>query len=138
MPALDLVALEAACREVSQGVLWIPDQPENMDDIVTTREVEELIEGYMHFSTGFAESLELAGDDPNMVVRAVQFMARRVAIPAFGQDVLWFRNVLGVLLHLASPEMFGMPASHYPFHEDLARGLAASKKAKGKRARRPL
>lgn len=124
MPALDRSALEAACRRVCDGTIRIPDAPENLDDIVTTQEVEELLEGYLHFATGFADTVERTGDDPNLIVRAVDYIAYRVAIPAFGQDVLWFRNCLWVLAQLASPEMFALPVESFPFHDDLARGLA--------------
>jgi hypothetical protein len=127
MPALDRIALEAACRRVSQGTISIADTPENLDDIVTTQEIEELIEGYMHFATAMAESVELNGGDPNLIIRLVDYMAYRVAIPAFGQDVLWFRNCLGVLAELASPGMWGMPPAYYPALDDFAQGIAVSR-----------
>ena len=126
MPALDRTALAAACRRVSEGTIAIADAPENLDDIVTTQEIEELIEGYVHFATAFAESVELNGGDPNLIVRLVDYMAYRIAIPAFGQDVLWFRNTLGALAELACPGMWGMPPAYYPALDDLVRGIAIS------------
>ncbi len=126
MPALDRIALEAACRRVSQATIAIADAPENLDDIVTTQEIEEMIEGYMHFATAFAESVEMNDGDPNLIVRLVDYIAYRIATPAYGQDVLWFRNVLGALAELACPGMWGMPPDNYPALADLARGIATS------------
>ncbi|MEY4939188.1 MAG: hypothetical protein RIQ93_923, partial [Verrucomicrobiota bacterium] len=90
MAPLDLIALATACRRVSEATVSIPDAPETLEDIVTTKEIEELRAGYMHFATGLAEAVEFHGGDPNLIVRLVNYIAHRIATPAYGQDVLWF------------------------------------------------
>ena len=112
---------------MGQATIAITDAPENLDDIVTSQEIEEMIEGYLHFATAFAESVELNEGDPNLIVRLVDYIAYRIATPAYGQDVLWFRNVLGALAELACPGMWGMPPDDYPALADLARGIATSR-----------
>ena len=76
--------------------------------------------------------MEFHGGDPNLIVRLVDYIAYRIATPAYGQDVLWFRNVLGALAELACPGMWGMPPDDYPALADLAAGIARSRATRGR------
>jgi hypothetical protein len=70
--------------------------------------------------------LALAERDPNLIVRAVQYLALTHAIPPMRDDTSWFQDMLAVLIELACPNCGATPELE-PFFRDVERGIAVSR-----------
>jgi len=64
--------------------------------------------------------------DPNLITRAVAYLAHTHAIPPMRDDTRWFSDMLGVLLELACPNM-GVPQEFDRFYKDIEDGIANSR-----------
>ena len=128
MPVLDRKALEEACRRVSENTMWIHPKPKDMSDIITTEEIKAVVSRYFEIAVEVAESVKDAGGDPNLVVRAVDYMAVQHAMPPLRDDVRWFQECLDSIALLACPELTGAQASYHPFHDDILYGVAIALK----------
>ena len=65
--------------------------------------------------------------DPNLLIRAVRYLAHTHAVPPMGKDTRWFFGVLDVLVKLACPNT-GLPRRGTGFVSDVRRGLSANLK----------
>ena len=120
---LDRDALRQACREVVRHTLWQTPSPQNIDDIVDTDQIVNLAGGYFEEALVHLEYVEEQGRDPNLIVRAVAYLAQGHAIPPMREDLSWFRNRLEALIELAVPNS-GYTADSIAFFADVREGLA--------------
>jgi len=102
-PPLDVEALRAACREVAKSTLWQTPEPYDIRDIIDSDQIAATVEAYVTEATQRAQELAEEGHDPNIVTRAVVYLAHEHAIPPMKDDVHWFRDALDVLVRLVSP-----------------------------------
>jgi len=102
-PMLDLGALHAACREVAKSTLWQTPEPYDIRDIIDSDQIAGTVEAYLAEARQRAHDLAEEGYDPNIVTRAVEYLAHEHAIPPMKDDVRWFRDALDVLVRLVSP-----------------------------------
>lgn len=98
--SLDRDALKRACLEVAKSIAW-RDGPVN--DVLAASFAEILCEEALSHE----EFIVGQGRDPNMITRAVSYLAHAHAIPPMGADVSWFREMLCVLIELACPNSAG-------------------------------
>jgi hypothetical protein len=103
MTRLDAAALRRACSEVARSTLWQTPDPEHIGDIIDSDQIERTVEAYLAEARQRAADLAQEGHDPNIVTRAVVYLAHEHAIPPMKDDVSWFRDALDVLMHLVSP-----------------------------------
>lgn len=94
--ALRKGALNDACTDLAKRVLWSPQGASN--DVIETLAAKFENEALFHleFITG-------QGRDPNLLTRAILYMAEAHAIPPMGTDIEWCRNMLSCLVELAVP-----------------------------------
>ncbi|MBN2124282.1 MAG: hypothetical protein JW821_08310 [Deltaproteobacteria bacterium] len=112
----DRQELQKACFEVARKTLWemapvdadrIREHGRNLEDIAAR----------------FAKGFENSPRDPNMVTRAVWYLARTQAGPGLREDTRWFEHMLQVLLELAFPNTH-LDESSVPFLRDIEEGLS--------------
>lgn len=103
MRVLDMAALRAACQEVAKSTLWQAPEPYDIGDIIDSDQIARTVEAYVAEARRQAQDLAEAGHDPNIVTRAVVYLAHEHAIPPMKEDLRWFRNALDVLIRLVNP-----------------------------------
>jgi hypothetical protein len=103
MPMLNMEALRDACREVAKSTLWQTPEPYDIDDIIDSDQIAGTVEAYVAEAKQRAQDLAEGGHDPNIVTRAVVYLAHEHAIPPMKDDVRWFRDALDLLVRLVSP-----------------------------------
>lgn len=120
---LNTEALHAACREVAKTTLWKPDGEKKRPE----KEIDALAEKYYRIAHVQLQFITEQNRDPNLLVRAVRYLAHTHALPPMGKDTEWFSDMLGVLIELACPNT-GLPPKGKAFITDLRRGLSAKLK----------
>ncbi len=116
---LDHDALRAACFELARAIRWKNDP---VDEVIARAMVEMLYrEAIFH-----EEFLVGQGRDPNIIVRAVRYLALKHAIPPMGENPGWFRSMLEVLVELACPNQ-GVSPDQESFFRDLEAGIAGAR-----------
>lgn len=120
---LNREALHAACLDVARSTLWKPKEQIQS----TEAEIEALAEKYSRHALHYVEFVTEQGYDPNLLVRAVRYLAHTHAMPPLGNDTGWFVDMLDVLVELACPNT-GLPPRGKDFIRDLRRGLSTKLK----------
>jgi len=136
MPKLNIKALRKACDAVAENTMWVPPHPRSMDDIITTSEIKTVIDAYYETAKQEAWLLSEAGEDPNLVLSAIDYLATFHAIPPMRDDRRWFHGALHTLVVLARPSITGAEPSDHPFLDKILQGLAESKRQKAVRSRK--
>ncbi len=90
--------LKAACNAVARATL-LEQKP--IDASLLERHADILF----NFAIDHAEFVSAAGRDPNLVTRAVLYLAEVHAMPAMQDSVTWFFHMLMALLELACPNI---------------------------------
>jgi hypothetical protein len=103
VPCVDKEELAKACREVARVTLWQTPQPYTPADIIDTTQIENTLRGYQSEAEHQAMLITESGGDPNVVTRAVKYIAHEYAMPPVKDDVEWFRHTLDVLCQLIYP-----------------------------------
>ena len=96
MKPLDREALRAACYEVARAIRW---EKNPVDAVLASAMVEPYYQEAMHHEQFLTEQ----GYDPNGLTRAVKYLALKHTIPPMAEDIVWFREMLHVLIELACP-----------------------------------
>ena len=130
MTGLDKAALRRVCEEVAKSTMWQTPAPQNVGDIISSDEIESTISGYCESAAREAELLAQAGEDPNLVISAVDYLACYHALPPMRDDQRWFREALFTLLVLARPSITGAEPSDHPFLEEILKGVAEARQQK--------
>lgn len=108
-------ALKQACLAVAKRIAW-RDGP--VDEVLAASFAEILYkEALFH-----EEFIRGQDRDPNMITRAVSYLAHAHAIPPIGVDVFWFREMLSALVELACPNTPGRREDEQ-FYRDIEEGL---------------
>lgn len=93
---LDNDALLAACFEVARAIRW-RDNP--VDEVLA----KAMIKLYFNAAIQHEEFIVGQGRDPNIIVRAVRYIAHKHAIPPMEGNIEGFASMLDVLIELACP-----------------------------------
>lgn len=86
---LDEAALRASCLELSKRTMWV--------------EVQSVADGYYKTAIHYLEFIEGQGRAPNMLTRAVNYVAHTHAEPVMQDDQSWFLDMMMALIELACP-----------------------------------
>ena len=114
--------LEAACKQVVLATLWQSPNPRCLDDIITSEQRDSTLSAYVDVAKDQARYLPKYDEDPNVVTRAVRYLAHEHAIPPMKDNVEWFRDSLEVLIRLVLPNAEATPEAA-AFMHDLRRGI---------------
>lgn len=120
---LNTETLHAACLGVAREKLWKPKGEKKS----TVKEIESLAEKLHTVVLHHVEFIIEQGRDPNILVRAVRYLAHTHAIPPTRDDRGWFVDMLQVLIKLACPNTNLQPGGK-AFITDLRKGLSAKLK----------
>src|SRR6266581_1780778 len=101
---LNTEALHAACLGVARETLWKPKGEKKS----TVEEIGALAKKLHTVALLHVEFITEQGRDPNILVRAVRYLAHTHAIPPMRDDTGWFVDMLEVLIELACPNT-GIP-----------------------------
>lgn len=112
-------ALNDACLELAKQVLSSPKG-------VSADLVETLAARFQDEALHHLEFIEGQGRDPNLLTRAVHYIADAHAIPPMGIDVIWFRSMLDFAVELAVPNS-GLTDGGRAFLSDVQDGLATER-----------
>lgn len=118
MVEVDLPALQIACRTSARQALWSEK---------TTPElaVAKLAREFLQLAADHVITVTESGRDPNMVARAINYLAYTHVAPSAVEARWWFNEMLTCLLELAVPSMIQTPESS-AFLLDVQEGLAGS------------
>jgi hypothetical protein len=109
-------ALNDACRRVAEEVLWTPTG--TSADVVETLagKLQEIAERHDEYIVG-------QNEDPNIITRAVNYIADVHAVPMIvSASTQWFNAVLSCLVELAVPNSV-VSKTLLPFFDDIRRGI---------------
>ena len=112
---IDLVALQTACRELARASLW---SDRGVPEIAVAARAGE----FMHVASALAADLIDSGRDPNIVTRAITYLAFTHVVPSGDIATWWFTEMLTCLLEFAAPSMIQTPVSG-AFLNDVRDGL---------------
>jgi len=108
--------LDAACRALARLLLARHNSvSQDILDTVATRLMQD--------AAAHADYVQQLGRDPNMVTRAVLYLADTHAHPELGSDTGWFRPMLACLLELAAPSL-ALSSAGARFLLDVEEGVA--------------
>jgi hypothetical protein len=109
-------ALNDACVELAKQVLSSPRG-------VSADLVETLAARFQHEALHHLEFIQDQGRDPNLLTRAVHYIADAHAIPPMGTDIIWFRSMMDFAVELAVPNS-GVSEIGRSFLTDVQDGLS--------------
>lgn len=112
---LDKDALLQACFEVARAIRW-RDTP--VDDVIA----KAIVDLYFETAIRHEDYLIGQGRDPNLIVRAVRYIAEKHAIPPMEGDIKAFATALDVLIELACPNQ-GTDEDQEAFFKDIEVGI---------------
>lgn len=112
---LDRGELMAACNEVARSTMW---------DLrpVDVTSIQAVADEFYEIALTHLDLLVQEGRDPNLITRAVKYLARSHAIPPMREDTRWFSDMLTALIELACPTCSSDPDSH-AFLRDIEEGI---------------
>jgi hypothetical protein len=119
MNALRKGALNDACVELAKQIL-------SSQSGVSADLVETLAARFQHEALHHLEFIEDQGRDPNLLTRAVHYIADAHAIPPMGTDTLWFRSMIDFAVELAVPNS-GLSDEGRAFLADVRDGLTVER-----------
>ena len=114
---LDKKLLYSACYEAARNTMF---QMAPIDNAA----IEKVAESFFNYSIENVEFIQGQNCDPNLLIRAVKYLAHTHAIPPFRDDTLWFRNMLDCLVELACPNV-GQTEESVSFFVDIAERIEA-------------
>jgi hypothetical protein len=97
------MTLKDACYIAARSVLWQTPNPQDINDIIDTDQIERLSQKFYEIALWHVESVELLEGDPDIITKAVLYLANVHAIPPMKEDTKWFDERLHVLVELACP-----------------------------------
>jgi hypothetical protein len=109
-------ALNDACVQLATQVL-------SSSNSVSADLVETLAARFQHETLHHLEFIQRQGRDPNLLTRAVHYIADAHAIPPMSTDIIWFRSMMDFAVELAVPNS-GISESGRMFLADVGDGLA--------------
>lgn len=113
-------ALNDACLELARVVC--ANGENGSADIVET-----VAERFQEEALFHLDYLLVREHDPNILTRAVRYIAEAHATPPMGTDVMWFRHMLSCIVELACPNTVVSRRAAVLF-ADLESGIAQAKK----------
>lgn len=116
MHNVDLSAMQMACRILAR-------QTYGSEQSSPELAIAELAEGFVQIAHEQAIIVIESGRDPNIVVRAITYLAYTHVIPSSIDAKWWFVEMLSCLLELAVPSMIQTPESS-AFLQDIQEGIA--------------
>ena len=102
---MDNAALKNACFKAARAALWQTPHPQDISDIIDTDQIERLSQCFYEIAAWHIETTESLNCDPNLITRAVLYLAYVHAIPPMKEDTRWFKEMLHVLVELACPNI---------------------------------
>ncbi len=115
-------ALKEACYKAARSVLWQTPNPQDITDIIDTEQIERLSQKFYDLAVWHIETMDSLGCDPNLITRAVLYLAYVHAIPPMREDTKWFEEMLHVLIELSCPNLVPTPEAAQIF-TDIEEGI---------------
>ncbi|PZO17981.1 MAG: hypothetical protein DCE87_02605 [Betaproteobacteria bacterium] len=112
---LDRVDLRQACFEVARSIRW---RQNPVDEVLAKASVDL----YFKEALNHEDFLVGQGRDPNIIVRAVRYIAHKHAIPPMEGDIDAFSVALEVLIELICPNTC-VKADQETFFRDIEEGI---------------
>jgi hypothetical protein len=117
---LDNDALLTACFEVARAIRW-------RDNKVDEALAKAVIELYFDAAIQHEEFLVAQGRDPNIIVRAVRYIAHKHAIPPLEGNIEAFASMLEVLIELTCPNSC-VDQGQEKFFKDIEEGIQEARR----------
>ncbi|WP_223246938.1 hypothetical protein, partial [Sulfuriferula thiophila] len=116
---LDNNALTSACFEVARSIRWKDNQ---VDEVLA----KAYVELYFNVAIQHEEYLTGQGRDPNIIVRAVRYIAHKHSIPPMEGDIKEFSSMLDILIELACPNSV-VDQNQELFFKDIEEGIQVAR-----------
>ncbi|WP_287600407.1 hypothetical protein [Thiothrix sp.] len=117
---LDRKALHEACLDVARSIHW---KKKPIDKLL----VDVSSKLYFDEALRYEDFIIGQGRDPNIIVRAIKYIANKHAIPPMTHDLDAFSTALEVLVELACPNT-GTEPEQEQFFKDIEEGLQDAKR----------
>jgi hypothetical protein len=118
---IDMPAFEMACRNLASATLW---SERGTSEVA----VASLSSEFLQLAALQAAGVIMAGRDPNITTRAINYLAYTHIAPSGIDAKWWFNETLKCLLELAVPSTIQTPESS-AFLLDIYEGIAESTRA---------
>lgn len=113
---MDEEALKTACFLVAKTTKW-KRKPQGVESI------QHLANQFFEIAKDYEEFVCGQGRDPNLITRAVLYLANVHAIPPMQENTEWFKNMMDILIELACPNT--QPAlENEMFYKDIEAGIS--------------
>ena len=124
---LNKSALLEACEKVANQTLWQTPQPQDISDIIDFEQRNMLAQKYFEKALQHVEFITGQERDPNLITRAVVYLAYSHAIPPMKDDLSWFNDMLEALIELACPNVLHFKETSQ-FLYDIEKGINETRK----------
>lgn len=98
-------ALFEACKKVASQTLWQTPNPRDISDIIDSDQINKTTQEYFKEALKYVDFIVEQKQDPNLIIRAILYLSQSHAIPPMKKDLVWFENMLEVLIELACPNV---------------------------------
>lgn len=112
-------SLTAACYDVANRTM-------SARRPVDVASIEAVAKRFCDIAAEHEDFLVEQGRDPNLIVRAVRYLADKHAIPPMRNDTRWFSDMLEVLIEIACPNC-GTTKDIEAFLRDIEDGIAVGR-----------
>ena len=114
---LDYNLLKTTCFEIAKSTMYDlrPVNVSSIDDVATR---------FFKIVVKHEEYIISNGRDPNMLIRAVQYLNHHHAIPPMKDDTKWFEDMLEALIELVCPNT-ETNLKEDAFLHDIEEGISA-------------
>jgi len=124
---LNKSALLEACEKVANQTLWQTPHPQDISDIIDFEQRNMLAQKYFEKALQHVEFITGQERDPNLITRAVVYLAYSHAIPPMKDDLSWFNDMLEALIELACPNVLHFKETSQ-FLYDIEKGINETRK----------
>jgi len=112
---LNVTKLKNACFEVARNTMW-DTRPIDVADI------ESVANRFFEIAKDHEEFIVGQGQDPNLITRAVLYLAHSHAIPPMRDNIQWYSDMLATLVELACPNVRAIEENE-AFYHDIEEGI---------------
>ncbi len=116
---LDLPKLKRACFNVAQNTMYETKHVDVTSIESVANEFFEIAKGYEEFVVGLDR-------DPNLITRAVNYLAYAHTMPPMRNNTRWFSDMLTVIIEMACPDVVVMEEG-MPFYRDIEKGIEVAR-----------
>ncbi len=116
---LDLPKLKRACFNVAQNAMC---ETKHVD----VASIESIANEFFEIAKGYEEFVVALDRDPNLIARAVNYLAYAHTMPSMRNNTRWFSDTLTIIIEMACPDVVVMEDG-MAFYRDIEEGIEVAR-----------